>query len=72
MLRKRWYTTGEVADLLGYTPRWVRRQIEAGRLVAHAFDAGDRRSLRISDPDLERFRRVHIRDARDLPPRGER
>ena len=58
--------------LLGFTPRWVRRQIEAERLIAYAFDAGDRRSLRIRSDDLDRFMRRYFRDARALPPKSER
>lgn len=71
-MRKQWYTTGEVAELLGFTPRWVRRQIEAERLTAYAFDAGDRRTFRIRAGDLDRFTRRYIRDARLLPPKSER
>ena len=72
MLRKEWYTTGEVAEMLGYTSRWVRRRVEEGELVAHAYDGSDRRTLRIHRSDLEAFRRRYIRDARELPPRSER
>ena len=71
-MRKEWYTTGEVAELLGYTARWVRRQIEAERLTAYAFDAGERRTFRIRAADLEVFRRRFVRDARSLPPKSER
>lgn len=71
-MRKQWYTTGEVADLLGYTPRWVRRQIEAERLTAYAFDGGDRRTFRIRGSDLDAFIRRFVRDASRLPPQSER
>lgn len=47
MLDKDWYTTSEVGDLLGFSDRWVRRQIELGRLKAIAYDAGSRRTLRV-------------------------
>ena len=66
------YTTGEVAEMLGYTSRWVRRQIEAERLTAYAFDAGDRRTFRVRADDLDSFRRRFIRDAKELPPKSER
>lgn len=71
-MRKKWYSTGEVADLLGYTPRWVRRQIEAERLKAYAFDAGQRRTLRIRGDDLDKFIRRFIANALSVPPRSER
>lgn len=58
--------------MLGYTTPWVRRQIDAGRLPASAFDAGTRRTLRIRAADVEEFRRRYIRAAKDLPPLSER
>jgi excisionase family DNA binding protein len=72
MLPKNWYTTSEVADLLGFSDRWVRRQIELGRLRASAFDAGSRRTLRINRRDLDAFRTRYIHDAQVLPPPSER
>ena len=72
MLRKEWLTTSEAADSVGFTDRWIRRQIEAGRLKAVAFDAGSRRTLRIHRRDLDEFRRRYLRDALDLPPPSER
>jgi excisionase family DNA binding protein len=72
VLRKDWYTTAEVGELLGFTDRWVRRQIELGRLKAYAFDAGNRRTLRIRRQDLDEFRRKFIHDARGFPPLSER
>ena len=72
MLPQNWYTTSEVADLLGFSDRWVRRQIELGRLRAAAFDAGSRRTLRIHRRDLDDFRARHIHDAYSYPPRSER
>ena len=67
----RFYTAGEAAAELGYTRRWVLRQIELGRLVAVAFDAGGRRSYRIPEAALAAFRARYLRDARDLPRRDE-
>ena len=72
MQRKQWLSTSEVADEVGFTDRWVRRQVELGRLKAYAFDAGSRRTLRIHRRDLDEFRRRYIHDALDLPPRSER
>ena len=63
MMRREWLTTVEVAQLLGFTDRWVRRQIELGRLRGYAFDAGSRRALRIRRRDLEAFRSRFFRDA---------
>lgn len=72
MLRKDWYSTGEVGEILGFTPRWVRRQIDLGRLRAVAFDAGSRRTLRVNRRDLYDFRRRYLHDARDFGPPSER
>jgi excisionase family DNA binding protein len=70
-MKKTWLTPGEAAEVLGYgfTPRFVRRQIELGRLKAYAFDAGGRRTTRINLADLEDFRLHFITDAADLPRR---
>ena len=67
----RFYTAAEAAADLGYTRRWVLRQIELGRLVAVAFDAGGRRSYRIPDAALAAFRAHYLHDARELPRRDE-
>lgn len=72
MTGKEWFTTSEVGDLLGYSDRWVRRQIELGRLKATAFDAGSRRTLRVHREDLSRFKARYLLDAADLPPLSER
>jgi len=69
---KDWYTTSEIAHLLGFSDRWVRRQIEMGRLKATAFDAGSRRTLRIHRRDLTAFQSQYLRDASELPPPSER
>lgn len=72
MFTKDWFTTSEIAHLLGFTDRWVRRQIELGRLKATAYDAGSRRTLRIHRRDLAIFRIQYLHDATDLPPVTER
>ncbi len=72
MTDKAWLSTSEVADEIGFSDRWVRRQIEAGRLRAIAFDAGSRRTFRVHRRDLSAFRHAYLRDARDLPPQSER
>lgn len=63
MDRREWLTTVEVAEMLGFGDRWVRRQIELGRLRAYAFNAGSRRALRVRRSDLEAFRKGFFRDA---------
>lgn len=67
----RYRTIPEIAAELGYTRRWVLRQVELGRLAAIAFDAGGRRSYRIREVDFAAFRARYLRDARELPRRDE-
>jgi hypothetical protein len=67
----RFFTPAEAAAATGYSRRWILRQVELGRLIAVAFDTGGRRSLRIRDTDLARFRADYLRDARELPRRDE-
>ena len=69
-MRAHW-TLREIANDTGYSERWVLRQIELHRLVAVAFDAGGRRSYRVSDASYRRFRDLYFRDARELPRRDE-
>jgi len=73
MTPKKWLSPGEAAQVLGYglSPRFVRRQIELGRLRAVAFDAGGRRTLRIDRADLEAFRIEYIRDGGEIPRRWQ-
>ena len=73
MPRKNWLTPSEAADVLGYglSARFVRRQIELGRLRAIAFDAGGRRTLRIDRAGLEAFRSEFIRDGGEIPRRWQ-
>lgn len=72
VIGKEWFTTSDIGDLLGFSDRWVRRQVELGRLKATAFDAGSRRTLRIHQTDLIRFKARYLHDATELPPRSER
>ena len=69
MLRKEWFTTTEVAALVGFSDRWVRRQIELGRLHAYAFDPGGRRALRVRRVDFEDFRSEFFMPADEAPRR---
>jgi excisionase family DNA binding protein len=46
----RFYSIDEVADLLGVSPRTVRRWIKAGKLRAHRFG-----HIRIAHDDLQDF-----------------
>ena len=65
------WTLKAIGQDLGYSERWVLRQVERGRLVAVAYDAGGRRSYRVSDPEYRRFRNLYMHDARELPRRDE-
>ena len=73
MKQKDWLSPREAAQALGYglSERFVRRQIELGRLRAIAFDAGGRRTLRIARDEIEAFRREFIHDGRDIPRRWQ-
>jgi excisionase family DNA binding protein len=72
VIAKDWLTTTEIAELVGYSDRWVRRQIELGRLKAIAFDAGARRTLRVHRRDFAEFQGRYLHAATELPPRSER
>ncbi len=65
----RYLTIPQIAVELGYTRRWVLRQVELGRLAAVAFDAGGRRSYRVHEADFVAFRTRYLRDGRELPRR---
>jgi excisionase family DNA binding protein len=60
MVKKDWYTTGEIAALTGFSDRWVRRQIEAGLLPATRFDVGQRATHKIARSDFEAFRARYL------------
>lgn len=66
-MREEWVSTEEAArEIGGVTPRWVRAQIEAGRLRSRVLLTGARATYRINRRDLETFRRAYILDdARD-------
>ena len=65
----RYLTIPQIATELGYTRRWVLRQVELGRLAAVAFDAGGRRSYRVREADYVDFCARYLRDGRELPGR---
>ncbi len=65
----RYLTLPQIAAELGYTRRWVLRQVELGRLAVVAFDAGGRRSYRVREADYAAFCARYLRDARALPRR---
>ena len=52
---RRFHTVVQVAERLQVSARTVRRWIERGDLVAHRFGS----SLRVSEPDLAAFERLH-------------
>lgn len=56
----RWLTIADVAELLQFSERQVRRWIEDGDLAAHKFG----RQWRISDKDLEDYLRSRRRGGR--------
>ena len=62
-----WLSTEDVARSIGgVTPRWVRKQIECGRLRARVLLTGERVTFRISCADLADFvSRFVIDDSRD-------
>ena len=59
----RWYSTQEVAAILGVTSETVRRLIRARRLAAVVILGGERPTFRISEQALEEFRRKFTRDS---------
>lgn len=62
---ERWLSTEDAArEIGGVSARWVRKQIEAGRLPARALLTGRRPTYRILERDLLVFRSRFIRDAR--------
>ena len=65
----RYLTIPQIAAELGYTRRWVLRQVELGRLAAVAFDAGGRRSYRVPEAAFATFCARYLHDGRELPRR---
>jgi len=69
----RFYSTEQAAyDVIGgVSPRWVRKQIEAGRLRARVLRTGARPTYRIREDDLRTFLAQYVLDdARDLDRSG--
>lgn len=62
-----WVSTEEAARQIGgVTARWVRVQIEEGRLRSRVLLTGSRPTYRIRTDDLAEFRRAYVlEDARD-------
>lgn len=67
----RWVSTEVAAAAIGgVTPRWVRLQIEAGRLRARVLLTGRRPMYRIRSGDLAAFLALYVvDDARELVSR---
>jgi excisionase family DNA binding protein len=59
----RWYSTQEVAELLGVSSETVRRFIAKKLLGATVISAGERPTYRISEAALADFRRRHVHDS---------
>lgn len=70
MERDIWYSTEDVARLIGgVSPRWVRVQIDEGRLRARVLLTGRRPTYRIRGEDLRAFMKSYVvDDARTLVP----
>src|SRR6476659_8050659 len=65
-LENPWLSTDEVAQRIGMSPEWVRRQIVAGRLRATVFRTGKRPTYRIHRTGASRVPR-RVRTRRDRP-----
>ncbi|HEY3334663.1 MAG TPA: hypothetical protein VGK16_05435 [Candidatus Limnocylindrales bacterium] len=58
-----WVSTEEAArEIGGVTARWVRTQIEEGRLISRVLLTGARPTYRIHRDDLAAFRRLYVLD----------
>jgi len=58
-----WYSTEDVARVIGgVSPRWVRVQIEEGRLRARVLLTGRRATYRIRGDDLSAFVEAYVID----------
>ena len=70
MERDEWQSTEEVArEIGGVTPRWVRKQIENGRLRSRVLLTGGRVTYRVRRVDLDDFMmRCVLDDAREREP----
>lgn len=67
MRREEWFSTSDAARFIGgVSPRWVRKQIERGRLRARVLVTGDRATYKIRQGDLSVFLSAYVLDdARD-------
>jgi hypothetical protein len=65
-----WYSSEDAARLIGgVSPRWIRVQVEQGRLKARVLLTGKRGTYRIRGADLAAFMATYIvDDARDREP----
>lgn len=65
-----WLSTEDAArEIGGVSARWVRKQVETGRLRARVLLTGRRATFRIRRDDLDRFRSCYIlEDAREREP----
>jgi hypothetical protein len=61
-------STEDIAREAGMTTEWVRRQIQAGRLLAWVWSTGGRSTYRIRRSDWLRFRARFSRRSTDVPP----
>jgi hypothetical protein len=58
-----WYSTEDVARLIGgVSQRWVRIQVEQGRLRARVLLTGRRATYRIHSRDLAAFLATYVLD----------
>lgn len=62
MANDEWLSTEQVAEHLGVTSQWVRKQITAGRLRGRAYLTGSRSTYRIRRTDLSDFILTWSRD----------
>jgi len=61
MRPERWHSTESAAEVIGgVSPRWVRLQIERGRLRARILKTGRRRTYRIRQESLDVFREEYL------------
>jgi hypothetical protein len=60
-----WMSTEDIAREAGMTTEWVRRQIQAGRLLARVWLTGGRSTYRIRRSDWLRFRDQFSRASTD-------
>ena len=67
MKSDRWLSTEDAARAIGgVSQRWVRKQIEAGRLRARVYLTGDRATYKVTTVDLAAFMATYVLDdARD-------